>query len=903
MEQLKGSDPREVGPYRLVARIDEGGMGQVYLGLSVGGRQVAVKVMLPEHAPDPEFRQRFRREVEAAMRVGGHYTALVVDADPDADAPWMATQYIEGPSLEATVRQNGPLSPGQLRDLGAALAEGLTAIHKCGLVHRDLKPSNVLMASDGPRIIDFGVAQADGVTRVTQAGTVVGTPAYMSPEQVDDGDIGPQSDVFSLGGILVYAATGQRPFGAPNLAAVIHAILTKAPHLRSLSGPLRDIIVACLAKDPAARPTPASLMTAFGAIPGTFPLPSLGAPGLPGARPERTVATVTPTPSPQRPPLPQLYAFLARGQRLERLRPASPQRPGLQVRPTDGSWWRLAADPAGCWVAAADGDGTIAVWDPGSALPTRSWPARAQVRALAASRDDWLGNCGEDGNVQVWDVRTGTVCASIALADDVTALALDWPGGLLVTGGDDQVLRVWDVADPREPVLLTKLSCTARPTALAFDHEGGRIAAGCADGHLRVWDLTQAGLDGPTDTLQVQSGPVLAVAWDATGSRWLSLGADETGPLRAAAVSATGHGALIDHSHGRIHIFPLDEPARLRRMGGTSTTLAGAAFAGSGLLVTGGSDGRLHVWDARRHAVRSMPSPGRAITAVTATPRSALVAACDDSRRITVFDVVHGALVERWSCDCPKPAAAVVFSPDGSRLASAGDAVRVWKVSDGTEVGPLPDSAARARALAFDQAGEHLAAAGADGVIRVWRGKRLRHALTGHKGGVCAVAFGPDGQLVSAGSDYTIRTWDLATGNESGYASNLGYRARVLAAHPADGSFAIGCADGTVRLCAPPRWSDAVVLDGHVQSVMSVCFDPVGGHLATAGLDGTARVWDLARRSAQQVIVPGPDGWAAAVALEDGDFRGHGPAGEFIWRALGLTRHPLQPLSQEDVHG
>jgi WD40 repeat protein len=525
------------------------------------------------------------------------------------------------------------------------------------------------------------------------------------------------------------------------------------------------------------------------------------------------------------------------------------------------------------------------------------------VHALAAGRDDWLGSCGEHGNVQVWDVRTGARCASISLSGDVTALALDWPGGLLVTGGTDRLLRVWDVADPREPVLLTVLSCPVAPTAVALDDGAGQVAAGCADGWLRVWDLAQAGPAEPAGTRQVQSGPVLAVTWDPAGSQWLSSGTHGIGPLRAAALSASGQGALIDRSRGAIYVFPLDDPADLRRMGGTSGTLAGTAFAGPGLLVMGGADGRLYLWDDRHRALRSVQSTERAITAVAAAPEPARVAVGDDSRRITVFDVTREGLAKRWSRDCPRPPAAVAFSPDGSRLATAGDAVRVWNGSDGTEVRPLPDSTSRARAVAFDQAGEHLAAAGADGVVRVWRGKRLRYALTGHKGSVCAVAFGPDGQLVSAGSDDTIRTWDLATGDESGYAPDLGYRARVLAAHPDGKSFAVGCADGTVRLCAPPRWSDAVLLDGHVQSVMAVCFDAAGGHLATAGLDGTARVWDLARQSAQQVIVPGPDGWAAAVALEDGDFRGHGPAGGFIWQALGLTRRPLPPLLQEDVHG
>jgi len=168
---------------------------------------------------------------------------------------------------------------------------------------------------------------------------------------------------------------------------------------------------------------------------------------------------------------------------------------------------------------------------------------------------------------------------------------------------------------------------------------------------------------------------------------------------------------------------------------------------------------------------------------------------------------------------------------------------------------------------------------------------------------VYAVAFGLDGHLVSAGSDETIRTWDLATGEQLGYVSDLGYHARVLAVRPVDGSVAVGCADGTVRLCTPSDWADALVLDSHVHCVTSLCFDLAGRRLATASLDGTARVWDLSARSAQLVLAPGPDGWAAAVGLADGSYRRHGPAEELMWQALGLARSPLLPPSGEDVHG
>ncbi len=260
MEPLGVGDPRQVGAYRLVGRLGAGGMGQVFLGESPGGRKVAVKLVLPQHAANPEFRQRFAREVAAARQVGGFHTAPVVDADPDADPPWMVTAYIPGPSLDAAVRQSGPLDTEAVYRLGAGLAEGLAAVHACGLVHRDLKPSNIILAEDGPRIIDFGVARPESATAITSSGVVIGTFSFMSPEQVSGEHADSRSDIFALGGVLTYAATGRGPFDAATIPAIVSRIASQPPDLQGISGPLRQIIGSCLAKDPADRPPLHDLM-------------------------------------------------------------------------------------------------------------------------------------------------------------------------------------------------------------------------------------------------------------------------------------------------------------------------------------------------------------------------------------------------------------------------------------------------------------------------------------------------------------------------------------------------------------------------------------------------------------------------------------------------------------------
>lgn len=265
MQPLSPTDPPTVGEYVLLGRLGSGGMGRVFLGRSASGRRVAVKLIRPELADDPVFRTRFAREVEAARAVSGFFTAPVVDADPDAEQPWLATGYIPAPDLRTTVEGSGPLDPAAVRGLAIGLAEALRAIHQAQVVHRDLKPSNILLAPDGPRVIDFGIARALDATALTRDGSI-GTVHFMAPEQIHaDGDrtmsVGPACDVFALGGTLVYASTGRPPFGDGPTEVVLHRILNDAPDLSHVPPELSGLIRACLSRQPADRPTPQDIVT------------------------------------------------------------------------------------------------------------------------------------------------------------------------------------------------------------------------------------------------------------------------------------------------------------------------------------------------------------------------------------------------------------------------------------------------------------------------------------------------------------------------------------------------------------------------------------------------------------------------------------------------------------------
>ncbi|MEU9995986.1 bifunctional serine/threonine-protein kinase/ABC transporter substrate-binding protein [Streptomyces sp. NPDC050848] len=289
MRPLRPADPSSIAGYRLLGRLGAGGMGVVYLARSAGGALAALKLILAEHAADPGFRERFRREARVAERITGRWVVRVLGSDPEAREPWLATEFVPGPSLAEAVGLHGALPEPTVRALGARLADALTDMHEAGLVHRDVKPANVLLALDGPRLIDFGIARSAGATALTATDAMIGTPGFLAPEQArvsGAGEVGPPSDVFSLGCVLAYATTGRRPFGTGTVAAIVYRTVHEEPDLDGVPEALLPLVTACLAKDPADRPTAEEVRARLGAADG--PAGDWLPPGLPALIAERS---------------------------------------------------------------------------------------------------------------------------------------------------------------------------------------------------------------------------------------------------------------------------------------------------------------------------------------------------------------------------------------------------------------------------------------------------------------------------------------------------------------------------------------------------------------------------------------------------------------------------------------
>ncbi|MGW3951320.1 bifunctional serine/threonine-protein kinase/ABC transporter substrate-binding protein [Streptomyces sp. NPDC004752] len=445
MRPLTVADPESVGGFRLLARIGAGGMGVVYLARSAGGALAAVKVIRAEHAADPDFRARFRREAAAAARVDGRWSAPVTAADPEAPEPWIATAFVPGPSLTETVTGLGPLPADTVRALGARLADALAAVHAAGLVHRDIKPGNVLLALDGPRLIDFGIARASGATALTATDVIVGTPGYLSPEQarVRKEEVGAPSDVFSLGCLLAYAASGRPPFGGGGAAGVLYRTVHGAPELAGVPDEaLRALIARCLAKDPADRPTVPELRAGLGDFETDDWLP----PGLPAVIAERS-AEVLNLPEPERPASADAApAGTAAGTAREER--SAPGRRRFLVLGAAGA---LAAGGGAAWLIGTRR--TASTDEPSGPRPSRALAVQADLTGpgralgtavergvrLAVEQHNARADHGFDLTLTVLDdrgepdraeklarrlVAGGTVCAVVGPTSDATALAV-----------------------------------------------------------------------------------------------------------------------------------------------------------------------------------------------------------------------------------------------------------------------------------------------------------------------------------------------------------------------------------------------------------------------------------------------------------------------------------------------
>jgi hypothetical protein len=649
MDPLRPDDPRQVGAYRLRGRLGAGGMGEVFLGSSPGGRDVVIKLIRPELAAQPKYRRRFAREVEAAQRVGGFHTAQVVEARPEDDPPWMVTEYIPGPSLRDLVLTRGPLPVERVWALASQLSEGLGAIHACGLVHRDLKPGNVIMAPDGPRIIDFGIARMADASVLTEDGAVVGTYAYMSPEQVQARDAGPASDVFSLGGVLVFAATGHAPFEAPSLPAIVYRIGSTEPDLGGLDDRLRGLVAACLAKRPEQRPTPADLLKRL----------SSPAPGN----------VVFSAPMPGHQPAMREPSSVAGPQSTGAVMDEEPTRPrGVRRR-------HILSAGVGTAVAVAVPAAVFALRpDPPQASPRTPGRRRftgplvghgAAVHGVSFAPDGRHVVTGSaDGGIIIWDADTGEQVHKLGMPtlSPVLSPQFSADGKIMVTAGEDALL-VWDFARRRK-IRTLAANPSSPPVSVALSPDGRLLATDGYQG-AELWNVD-------------------------TGRRIRTVG--DGFQVNAVAFSPNGR-TLVTGSHVGISVLGLATGATARKFPDSSSNRPlTVAVSRDGTRVANGTPSQApELWDFRTgRKIGDFQGKVWSSGPVAFSPDSRRLAAAPDPEQpsegrvhIWLWDVATRRIVRTIQRAHNAQIHALAFSPDGKTLAtaSADGTARLWNLS------------------------------------------------------------------------------------------------------------------------------------------------------------------------------------------------------------------------------
>jgi len=778
MEQLRPGDPSRVGNYRLIGRLGEGGMGQVFLGLSPGGRQVAVKIIHPAYASGRQFRQRFAREIEAARRVGGYYTASVVDADATADAPWMVTAFIHGPSLQQAVVQGGPFGLERLCQLGAALAEGLAAIHACGLVHRDLKPSNVILADDGPRIIDFGIARAAEASPMTTAGMVVGTYSYMSPEQLRGEVAGPASDVFALGCTLAFAATARVTFGDDSIVTVIYRITTVPPDLTGVTEQhgFRQLISECLAKDPAARPGLASIMERLAETGSAAETRSTAE----TVRAEKFTADRVQARQAEQPTGDGPAAALA-GQATggdgendsgavgasslmnEPTRETRGPQPTRQDRPPtrEASPQAREASPQ----ARQDRPPAREVRPP-------TWEVRPPARevrppAWETEQEAERGGRGSAGGASAGGGPGGGRRRAVLIAAAAVVVVVGAVLGFVLSSGPGP--KPPGQAGGRPSSRATGHPSPGPPSQpeAALHDPGGKNVFGAAfssdtvlatcdsNGSAYLWNLTTGKL---TATLHdPDSSGINGIAYSPNSNTFVT--ADASGDVYLWNASSDKLTATLDNTNGK---------------GNDSVAIS----PDGGFVAVGDADGSSSVWSVAGGTFSSTPTSlqdpgGKSVYGVAFSPNGSYLAAGDTDGNAYLWNLSTGKLTATFHDPDSKGLYDVAFSPDGSLLAVSDEngsndlgAIYLWDIATGKLTATLQsfDNGEYAD-LAFSPDGRYVAVADTDGSLELFdvaTGKLLAR-LAGTSGqNLIAVSFSPDGQEVAttdiAGNAYVWST-------------------------------------------------------------------------------------------------------------------------------------------------
>ncbi|GAA2208708.1 hypothetical protein GCM10009850_041660 [Nonomuraea monospora] len=704
---LRPADPSQVGPYRLTGYLGAGGQGTVYVGESPEGQTVAIKVLHARLSEEPQARERFLQEIAATRQVRQFCTARVLDADTSGDQPYVVSQYVEGISLSRLIATQGVRDPDALERLAVATVTALVAIHQAGIVHRDFKPSNVVCGPDGPRVIDFGLARALDST-VAESSEILGTPAYMAPEQFSAGVVTSASDMFSWAATMAYAASGRPPFGNDSIPALFQRILNEEPDLSGLTEPVRSLVVACLDKNPAARPSATDvLFTLLGhgvpaaarETPGQealfsaprqegWPAPMTGAPSSAGSAfsagfpspagfPSRPVVSPQPGPPPLSGPAalsgpPSISGGVPRPgegpvSATESL-VGAPARTGLKSRRT------LVVASLGLVAAGVVATGA---W---FALSTPATPKLVTRQAVVTGPTTPV--------VQPEVTRT-------LAPNPAYAVAYSPDGKTFVTGGAEGKVQIWDAATRRATTTLE--GHTKGVHAVAFSPDGKTLATGSDDGTIRLWSLPSGEGKG---TLTGHTGGVGSVAFSPDGKTLASASRDRTVRLWNAE---TGDGTALLNGH--------------------TDWVDSVAFSPDGeTLATGSHDRTVRLWH---------PATGEAVAVLT-------------GHRYWVFSVA--------------------FSPDGRTLASASAdrTVRLWDVAARKERTVLAGHRGWATALAFSPDGRMLASGGYDRKVRLWEvaSGRGTGELDGPGDWIYSVAFSRDGATVTGvAGDATLRVW------------------------------------------------------------------------------------------------------------------------------------------------